>query len=678
MKRLSFAGLLAAGVCGLFSSPLAALPDLTLQSSDIQFSMTSPEVTEVITISATIRNTGTAYHDQVVLEPVKKHDIFQGTDQQGSQVSADNSLPQWWGNKYLSTQTFYIGKASFRVRDIGADDEVVLEIRNTHPTANPPIPATGSSELIEKVIVNSTNTTTPYEWQDFILNTPVQLTANATYWFCIENFNTTGSDGYGVWRDSGTASNEVVVSQNVGTGWIDRSSGSNSIGRRILFHRIYRPQDTIVRVFQGDPDAGGSLLSISTISLPIAANGSTVVSTTWSATTAGPYDIFIQVDGPGLISEANEGNNKVSRAITVIQTQANIAETSAPDGVLGINPAVPLTFTFNKAMNGGTLAGAFSLRATRDDMGNTISEAVNGNPAYDAASKTFTFTPSSPLKNNTRYEAKWTDAAKDYLGFSLSPYTAIFHTAVQKSVQNIILGTDQQTKLVLSPDSVPYENYFIDLDVSPPADSAVQTANSKAGRDRDAFTSPIGSSLRRARLYQGTYPGTEVSSPEFSANVSLTVPYSDDGNGIVAGTNPPVRETSLSLYWLNEEDGLWVRLPDSTVDTAQNTVTATVPHLSYFVLMGLNAPDLSRAYAYPVPFRPNAGLGHSRIKFTGLSPQCVIKIYTVTGELVKSIEESDGDGFNDTWDASDVASGTYLYVIDNATERKTGQLVIIK
>ena len=94
-------------------------------------------------------------------------------------------------------------------------------------------------------------------------------------------------------------------------------------------------------------------------------------------------------------------------------------------------------------------------------------------------------------------------------------------------------------------------------------------------------------------------------------------------------------------------------------------------------MLGETQSSLQNAYAYPVPFRPNSDPSHKHITFTGLSAQTTIKIYTITGELVATIHESDGDGMC-IWDARGAASGMYIYRIDNNREHKTGHLLIVK
>ena len=90
--------------------------------------------------------------------------------------------------------------------------------------------------------------------------------------------------------------------------------------------------------------------------------------------------------------------------------------------------------------------------------------------------------------------------------------------------------------------------------------------------------------------------------------------------------------------------------------------------------------DLGSAYAWPVPFKPASG--HSQITFSNLATDSTIKIYTVTGELVKQLH-NDGDVTFLQWDAKNkdgdnVVSGVYVYQIKNSFSEKRGKLVIVR
>ena len=82
--------------------------------------------------------------------------------------------------------------------------------------------------------------------------------------------------------------------------------------------------------------------------------------------------------------------------------------------------------------------------------------------------------------------------------------------------------------------------------------------------------------------------------------------------------------------------------------------------------------------ASPVPFKPS--LGHNSIRFSNLAGDATIKIFTITGELVKEIRTSNAsyDWEVKNQDGAAVASGVYLYQIKNAESEKRGKLVIIR
>ncbi|MDA8244419.1 MAG: T9SS type A sorting domain-containing protein [Elusimicrobia bacterium] len=89
--------------------------------------------------------------------------------------------------------------------------------------------------------------------------------------------------------------------------------------------------------------------------------------------------------------------------------------------------------------------------------------------------------------------------------------------------------------------------------------------------------------------------------------------------------------------------------------------------------------DLGAAHCYPVPFK--SALGHTKITFTGLTRSAVVRIYTVSGELVSTLEKNDiGETLD--WDlrnsrGQQVASGVYVYVVKSGSQKNSGKLMVI-
>ena len=76
------------------------------------------------------------------------------------------------------------------------------------------------------------------------------------------------------------------------------------------------------------------------------------------------------------------------------------------------------------------------------------------------------------------------------------------------------------------------------------------------------------------------------------------------------------------------------------------------------------------------------GEGDQEIVFIDLPAVCTIEIKTVSGDLIKTIIENDGDG-EAIWDVTNedgekVGSGVYLYVIKSAEGERSGKIIITK
>jgi len=98
------------------------------------------------------------------------------------------------------------------------------------------------------------------------------------------------------------------------------------------------------------------------------------------------------------------------------------------------------------------------------------------------------------------------------------------------------------------------------------------------------------------------------------------------------------------------------------------------------VLANPAATDISVAYAYPVPFKPSEG--HVDITFKNLAQQTTIKIYTISGALVRTLEKNDSTDRIE-WDArnergENAVSGVYIYLITTPGQSKRGKLMIIR
>jgi hypothetical protein len=121
----------------------------------------------------------------------------------------------------------------------------------------------------------------------------------------------------------------------------------------------------------------------------------------------------------------------------------------------------------------------------------------------------------------------------------------------------------------------------------------------------------------------------------------------------------------------------------------------TVITSAHFSADAAKAKGLSMVKVVPNPYIETSiyekynplitGRGEREIHFTHLPPKCTIRIYTITGELVDTIEH-DGVIWDDTasWDLKtrdnlDLAYGVYIYHIEApGIGEKTGKFAVIK
>ncbi|OGS22243.1 MAG: hypothetical protein A2252_06695 [Elusimicrobia bacterium RIFOXYA2_FULL_39_19] len=150
-------------------------------------------------------------------------------------------------------------------------------------------------------------------------------------------------------------------------------------------------------------------------------------------------------------------------------------------------------------------------------------------------------------------------------------------------------------------------------------------------------------------------------------------------------------ENGLRIYCLNETTEEWELVPGAQeLSPLANTVAVEVGHFSVYRIMGavLSKDNLKEVRVYPNPFKPNdtkseTGTWDRGIAFENLTNNSTIKIYTLTGEPVITLEETDNDG-KYTWDVKNkekekLSSGTYIYKITNTTgEKITGKIGIVR
>ncbi|MEW6608777.1 MAG: T9SS type A sorting domain-containing protein, partial [bacterium] len=111
-----------------------------------------------------------------------------------------------------------------------------------------------------------------------------------------------------------------------------------------------------------------------------------------------------------------------------------------------------------------------------------------------------------------------------------------------------------------------------------------------------------------------------------------------------------------------------------------NFIYGDIPHFGTFILIGEGIPaGFDGVVVYPNPFKPSRG--DENIVFEGLPEDTQIRIYDISGSLVKEEEHKRATWI---WDVRDnygkkIDSGIYIYVLTTGDgKKKTGKIAIIR
>ncbi len=171
-------------------------------------------------------------------------------------------------------------------------------------------------------------------------------------------------------------------------------------------------------------------------------------------------------------------------------------------------------------------------------------------------------------------------------------------------------------------------------------------------------------------------------------DVSLVIQYS---NTAAREGNP----NNFRIYYLNEITGQWEIVEgEQVVDKENRTVEVKIKHFSIYRIFATVdfVNNLKNVHVFPNPYKPNdddrstGEDGHpvyGRVTFQNITKTSKVKIYTISGELVNSLDpvQSDGSAYwnVDNKNGEKVASGIYVYVItDDDGNKKVGRITVVR
>jgi hypothetical protein len=373
-----------------------------------------------------------------------------------------------------------------------------------------------------------------------------------------------------------------------------------------------------------------------------------------------------------------------------------------------LNAAIHLDFSAVVAQN-PDLVGV-TVQLLSDHLGQSPSPAPFAAvvPAYNTDGHELVLSPPTAWQGNTLYDVELTPDLLSNDGFSLDKPSHIqFLTVLDPSVDNVVIHPNVVQAAAATAQGlaagavmnihIPAQALsaysFLQFNKDPlhaplQTDPAtIEAANQKAQTSGGPYRAPI--AYEEIVAYDLNGNPTSALANAGSLSVSYNAPQ-----GTVQGA-PLVRSRTLSLWVLDSQHQLWVKMGSTKNDTAAGTLSAPISRLTLFALMGEADNSTSAVNVFPVPWRPHgpkAGTGSGQtgteadgLIFNNLPSECTIRIYTLAGEKVRELRHSEALTLipQERWDGKTssgdpVASGVYLWRVEAGPDAKNGKLMIIR
>jgi len=402
------------------------------------------------------------------------------------------------------------------------------------------------------------------------------------------------------------------------------------------------------------------------------------------------------------------GNSQTFQLLSSQVGQSGIKTFYQNNLQVGVPVNAPVQLAFSDPLDATTISQSIQAVTVTDHLGNSAGSAVPITITPDATNQNVTIQPQSAWSGNTLYDIQVTPQLQNIDGAPLGQMHDIYYlTMLDQHQDNTVLDPLSVPNLPASAGSSTIEpmsihipadslsNYSAVLSSRDPLNaplrvdpSIIREANQKSVASGGPYQTPL--ALQEINAYDITGSlVTALSKPAF-----LTIDYGS-AFGAPAATGGLIRPQTLSLYVLDQPHRLWVKMPASQNSTGSHTVSVPVSQFSVFALMGSADGSASDSFVFPVPWRPhgpNAGTGSGQtgteadgLTFSNLPSECVIKIYTIAGDLVRQIQHSDTSGLigQEKWNArtthgDPVASGVYVWRVESSVDGKNGKLMIIR
>jgi hypothetical protein len=376
----------------------------------------------------------------------------------------------------------------------------------------------------------------------------------------------------------------------------------------------------------------------------------------------------------------------------------------------GLQVGVPLNASvqliFSSPLDPTTLAAGIQVFMVMDHLGQAQDVIVPSSFTYDVAGSTVVITPQGAWPGNSLLDVVVNGQLQSIDGFALAQDAHTqFITVLDPQQENVVLHPIPVPGVAQAPGVSGTPSLDLDIPVGSLSDYAyvlvsqdpvhaplqvdpkvLQAATQKAQGTGGAYQTPL--AYEEIAAY-----GQQGQPMSLAKAITFSITSNGSTQGLFTGGGVPVRAQTLSLWALDSVHALWVKMPDSRPNGSG--VAGAVTQFSVYALMGQASGDASDVFVFPLPWRPHgpqAGDGPGQtgtesggITFSNLPSECTIKIYTVSGGLLRTLNHSDlaGPVGQEKWEGNTssgdhAASGVYLWRVESSADSKNGKLILIR
>ena len=428
-----------------------------------------------------------------------------------------------------------------------------------------------------------------------------------------------------------------------------------------------------------------------TASFSVTATGSTPISYQWQKAPSGSstFSNISGATGSSYTTPATaSGDSGSSFRCVVTNPGGSVTSITA---TLTVTPSLVLTYQWQKEMAGATtftnLAGATSASYTTPaavlaDNGSVFQCVVTnsvGNTVSLPANLTINVPPGPPVitQQPVNVQAVLGSSATFTIAAVGNPNPHYQWYRNGSPILPTALGNIYTLPVVTALDNgARFYCVVTNLNGSLTSSSAQLLVNQPLAAPQIANLQPV-MSLGEVLKIGTSYTAPVMFNWSFSKTGSVVGYAAPGAAGPPAGAQVATQRTSaayaLSMSSLGLSPGQY-QVSLNATDTFGNTSQTTTTSITFLTA------DLSGARAYPNPWRPDRAT-NPYITFDRLTPNANVKIFTVSGHIVKSLDAPGGSvpWYLDNDGGDKVASGLYLYLITDSTDQKTrGKLAVIR